>query len=85
MLSFVEPPSSESNRYFFSPQLCLGYALKTCSKVLFWTVGMAQVVEHLLCKHKVVSSNPSLTKKKKKRMGVKGAFFSCTSDTEIKL
>jgi hypothetical protein len=27
-----------------------------------WTRGMAQAVEHLLCKCKVLSSNPSLTK-----------------------
>jgi hypothetical protein len=32
-----------------------------------WTGGMAQAVEYLLCKCKVLRSNPSQTKKKKKR------------------
>jgi hypothetical protein len=27
-----------------------------------WTRGVAEVTEHLLCKHKALSSNPSLTK-----------------------
>jgi hypothetical protein len=30
-----------------------------------WTGGMVQGVEHLLCKHKVLSSNSNHTKKKK--------------------
>jgi hypothetical protein len=30
-----------------------------------WTGGMAQAIEHLLCKCEALSSNPSLTKKKK--------------------
>jgi hypothetical protein len=29
-----------------------------------WTEGVTQAVQHLLCKHEVLSSNPSLTKKK---------------------
>jgi hypothetical protein len=32
-----------------------------------WTEGMTQVVEHLLCKCKALSLNPSSTKKKKKK------------------
>jgi hypothetical protein len=32
-----------------------------------WTGGVTQAVEHLLCKHKTLSSNPSPTKKKKKK------------------
>jgi hypothetical protein len=31
-----------------------------------WTGGVAQVLEHLLCKHKALSLNPSPIKKKKK-------------------
>jgi hypothetical protein len=31
-----------------------------------WTGGVAQAVECLLCKREVLSSNPSLAKKKKK-------------------
>jgi hypothetical protein len=33
----------------------------------FQTGGTAQVVESLLCKHKVLSTNPNLTKKKKEK------------------
>jgi hypothetical protein len=29
-----------------------------------WTGGMAQAVDHLLCKHKAMSSNSSLNKTK---------------------
>jgi hypothetical protein len=32
-----------------------------------WTGGVAQAVEHLLCKCKALSSNLSATKKKKKK------------------
>jgi hypothetical protein len=31
--------------------------------------GLAQVVEHLVSKHKAVSSNPSITKKEKRKKG----------------
>jgi hypothetical protein len=37
-----------------------------------WTGGVAQVVEHLLCKSKARNSKPSATKKKKKEMGPSG-------------
>jgi hypothetical protein len=33
-----------------------------------WIGGMAQVVEYLLCKHEVLNSNPSPTKKNKNPM-----------------
>jgi hypothetical protein len=32
-----------------------------------WTGGMPQAIEHWLCKHEALSSNPSPTKKKKKK------------------
>jgi hypothetical protein len=32
-----------------------------------WTGGVAQVTEHLLCKHEALNSNLSTTKKKKKK------------------
>jgi hypothetical protein len=35
-----------------------------------WTAGVPQAVKHLLCKHKALSSNPSFTKKKKKKKGL---------------
>jgi hypothetical protein len=31
-----------------------------------WTGGVTQVVEHLLCKHEALSSNPSPTERKKR-------------------
>jgi hypothetical protein len=31
---------------------------------LLWTEGVAQAVEHLLCKHEALSSNSSLIKEK---------------------
>jgi hypothetical protein len=40
-----------------------------------WTEGMAQVVEHLLCKCKALSSNSSHTKKKKKVYGQKSVHL----------
>jgi hypothetical protein len=41
------------------------YSIKIISETENRTGGVAQVVEHLLCKHKALSSNTSLTKKKK--------------------
>jgi hypothetical protein len=32
-----------------------------------WSEGVAQMVEHLLCKNEALNSNPSPTKKKKKK------------------
>jgi hypothetical protein len=37
-----------------------------------WTGGMAEVIEHLLCNHEALSSNPSTTKKKQKKEEEKG-------------
>jgi hypothetical protein len=37
------------------------------SKIVKWTGGMAQKVEHMLCKHKVLNLNLSSAKKKKKK------------------
>jgi hypothetical protein len=34
-------------------------------KKVDWTEGVAQTIGCLLCKHKVLSSNPSATKKKR--------------------
>jgi hypothetical protein len=36
-----------------------------------WTGDLAQVVEHLLCKHKALSLNTKPTKKKKKKKGLR--------------
>jgi hypothetical protein len=36
-----------------------------------WTGGVAQVIKHLLCKHEVLSSNSSLTKKQKQKQNQK--------------
>jgi hypothetical protein len=45
-----------------------------------WTGGMAQVVQHLLCKHNALSSNPVLKKKNeeffKSRLRQKDQEFS---------
>jgi hypothetical protein len=35
-----------------------------------WAGDVAQAVEHLLCKHKTLSSNPSPTYKKEKSLNV---------------
>jgi hypothetical protein len=40
-----------------------------------WTRGVAQVVEHRLCKHKALSPNPVPPKKKKKEGGRKTPSF----------
>jgi hypothetical protein len=45
-----------------------------------WTGGVAQVVEHLLCKFKATSSNPIKTKKKK---GIHHFPLSGTSMTAL--
>jgi hypothetical protein len=42
------------------------YSIKIISETENRTGGVAQVVEHLLCKHKALSSNTSLTKKKER-------------------
>jgi hypothetical protein len=39
-----------------------------------WTGVAAQVVDHLLCKHEALSSNPSPTKKRKENIGVKASI-----------
>jgi hypothetical protein len=44
-------------------------------KMTTLTRGVTQVVEHLLCKHKALSSNPSPTKKKRKDIPL--AFSPC--------
>jgi hypothetical protein len=36
-----------------------------------WTGVMAKVVERLLCKHRVLSSNPSTTQKKRRKQTTK--------------
>jgi hypothetical protein len=44
---------------------------------------VAQAVEHLLCKHKALSSNPSPTKKKKKEVEECGHKAGDGSSTEM--
>jgi hypothetical protein len=49
-----------------------------CLKILrnyFCTVGMAQAVDYLLCKSEVLSSNPSLTRKKLIFRGDNGRLY----------
>jgi hypothetical protein len=57
LLSLLPPMGAQS---------CL-WVFKLLKILISWTGGMAQAVEHLLCKCKVLSSNPSPTKKINKK------------------
>jgi hypothetical protein len=55
-------------------QIVLKTPISTISRTR-WTGGVVQAIEHLLCKCKALSSNPSPAKKKKKVQKVHIPFY----------